>query len=393
MFVNASSGALVPISGTDPIRGEWTHQAFIPDPLPVESPALSPTTYLAIANARAALASLDSTAQRLPNPTLLRLPTLRREAQSTSALEGTYAPLADVLVADEDAPPTAELNEVLNYVRMATMGFARFERGEPLSIPLIGDLHRELMRKTALSASSGSIRDSQVVIGRRDGADPNDFPVRSARFVPAPPGFALETGIRDLVDWMRTDRSTTVDPIVAAALAHHQFETLHPFSDGNGRIGRYLIVVHLGMLGVLREPTLTVSPWFEARRPDYYDRLLSVSASGDWDPFVRFFADGLNDAATRTRDKMVELVDVQSTLKDIVRASTLRADSAQSLVDFAVANPSFTVRDVAAALDLSYVRANKLVAQLVDLSIVMPAGQDSYNRRFFAPRVIEVLVK
>lgn len=393
MFQNDRPGALVPVSGTDPVLGDWTHHAFVPNPLPDEMPPLESATYLAVANARAALAALDSTARQLPNPTLLRLPTLRREAQSTSALEGTYAPLTEVLTADEDDPATAELVEVLNYVRMANLGFSRIGSGQSLSLPLLSELQGILMRGTPLHEVSGRVRGGQVVIGRRPDADPFGFPVHAARFVPAPPGYALETGVRDLIDWMRADHSSGIDPVVAAAMSHYQFETLHPFRDGNGRLGRFLIVLHLQSTGVLSEPTLTVSPWFETRRSDYYDRLLAVSTHADWDAFIRFFSQGLQSAADQTHHQMRALVAVQAELKDRVRSSTLRADSAHALVDLAVANPSFTVRKVESDLNLSYGRANKLVGQLVELGILRAVDPNAYNRRFYAPRVLTVLTQ
>ena len=176
-------------------------------------------------------------------------------------------------------------------------------------------------------------------------------------------------------------------------MSHYQFETLHPFRDGNGRLGRLLIVLHLLTTGVLSEPTVTVSPWFEARRSDYYDRLLSVSARGDWDNYVRFFAAGLREAADVTRGQMIALVTVQKELMAKLRASSLRADNASALVDFAVRNPSFTVRNVEAALGISYGRANSLVRQLVDLDILDVVNPSDYKRRFFAPRVLQVLMR
>lgn len=354
-------------------------------------PALSGATYLRVADARAALAALDSTGQHLPDPTLLRSPTLRAEAQSTSALEGTYAPLDEVLVADEDEPGSVDLREILNYVRMAAYGFAWFGEGRPVSTSLLCELNALLMRGMPLAEVSGRLRDEQVVIGRRSGADLAGFAVHAARFVPAPPGAPLRTGLGDLVDWLRTDHVGRIDPVVAASMAHYQFEALHPFRDGNGRLGRLLVVLHLQRTGVLQEPTLTVSPWFEARRAEYYDRLLAVSTDGDWDAFVGFFATGLQAAAELTRRQMVALVTVQSELKDVVRSSTLRADSAQALVDLAVAHPTFTVRRVEADLGLSYGRANKLVGQLVDLGVLAAVDPDAYKRRFYAPRVLDVL--
>ncbi|WP_425466010.1 Fic family protein [Nesterenkonia populi] len=238
-------GSLVDISGHDPDLGAWHHKAFVPAPLPTESPELKPQTYLTIANARAALAALDSTARLLPNPRLLRMPTLRREAQSTSALEGTYAPLAEVLTADEEDTLTPELIEIFNYVAMANMGFGWIDKGMPVTLTLLEDLQGVLMRATPLESQSGRLRDRPVVIGRRDDVEPEELPVFASRFVPAPPGDHLRTGVGDLVDWIRIDHSSTIDPVVSAAMAHYQFESLHPFRDGNGRLGRFLIVLHL----------------------------------------------------------------------------------------------------------------------------------------------------
>lgn len=392
MFQRTAPGKLVTITGQDPLLGSWQHKAFIPNPLDhVGGPDLSPRTNLVIADARAALAALDSTARLLPNPALLRLPTLRREAQSTSALEGTHAPLAEVLVADDEEPPTVELVEILNYVRTANYGFAWIAERRPISASFLSDLQGILMRGTPLAPASGRLRDTQVVIGRRAGADPRALPVYNARFVPAPDGVELESGVDALVAWLREDHRGHIDPVVAAAMSHYQFETLHPFHDGNGRIGRLLVVLHLVAAGVLSEPTLTVSPWFEARRGDYYDRLLGVSTTGDWDGFVAFFAEGLRQAADSTRVEMLALVAVQAELKAIVRSSALRADSAHALVDLAVANPSFTVRKVEADLNISYGRANKLVGQLCDLGVLQVVDPNAYKRRFFAPRVLEVL--
>lgn len=393
MFVNDSVGSLVDIAGSDPKSGDWKHAAFVPTPLPASMPELTAPTFLAVADARAALAALDSTASQLPNPTMLRMPALRREAQSTSALEGTYAPLAAVLTADEEEPASIELVEILNYVRVADHGFAWITDDRPITVRLLEDLQGRLMRGTPGEPHSGAVRTTQVVIGRRPDADQRLPVVHTARFIPPPPGDRLTAGLSDLVQWLQTDHSQRIEPVVAAAMSHYQFETLHPFHDGNGRLGRLLIVMHLLRMGVLREPTLTVSPWFEARRTEYYARLLAVSTDGDWDGFIRFFAAGLREAADDTRDQMLKLLDVRTGLKDVIRASSLRADSAHSLVDLAVANPSFSVRKVETELGVSYGRANKLVGQLVDLGVLDVVDPGAYKRRFFAPRVLDVLTE
>lgn len=390
MFAKSASGVLVPIHGTDPRRGPWEHMAFVPNRLPDDSPDLTPHTYLLVADARAALAALDSTAQQLPNPQLLRRPALRREAQSTSALEGTHAPLSEVLTADDDQPVNTNLREIFNYVAAAEYALALQSEGRPLTLGVLRELQRILVKGTpSETTQAGQVRDIQVAIGHRTGES-----IVEARFVPHPPGDELSMRLRELVDWMQVDRSRSLDPVVAAAMAHYHFETLHPFNDGNGRIGRLLIVLQLYAAHVLSEPTLTVSPWLEARREDYYDFLLGVSTESRWDEWVGFFATGIEASATSTREQMLSLAQVQNSLKEQVRASRLRADSAHATVDFAVGHPSFTVRDLQEALGLTYGRTNKLVEQLIAINVLEPlAPFGTYNRRFCAPAVLEVLLR
>ena len=392
-FADGALGTLVPIGGTDPTYGAWTHYAFVPHPLPTTSPTLGGATYRAVADARAALAALDSTARRLPEPRLFRRPSLQAEAQSTSALEGTYAPLSEVLTADRDRPPNQDLREILNYVAMAEHAFRWVEDGRPPTVGLLGDLQAMLVRGTVHDdATAGAVREHQVVIGRRQDARPDEIPIRKARFVPPPPGLDLQAGLQALLTWM-DEAHPDFDPVVAAALAHYQFESLHPFADGNGRLGRLVIVLHLLQREVLLEPTLTVSPWFEARRSEYYDYLLGVSTAGDWDTYVGFFARGLEASARETHARMIALVDVQEAMKEAVRRSSLRADTAHLLVDFALAHVSFTVRDVERELPIAYARANILVSQLVELGLLAPLDDSGGARRFYAPQVYDVLVR
>lgn len=386
------TGQLVDIAGTDNTGQHWTHQAFVPHPLPSDSPELTGQTYRAVADARAAVAALDNTARRLPNPTLLRQPTLRREAQSTSALEGTYAPLEQVLTADEGSPSSAELREIINYVQMASEGIAWVSDGRPVTTGMLANLQGILRRGTHLVEVSGRLREVPVVIGQRAEVAPTAPAVERSRFVPAPPGDQLEVGVDSLVNWMNTDHSADIDPIVAVAMTHYQFETLHPFRDGNGRLGRFLIMVHLMLAGELSEPTLSVSPWFEERRARYYDSLLGVSTTGDWDSFVQFFARGITESARATLSQMLALTEVREELRQAVRASPLRAESAMALVDHAVAHPSFTVESAVHALDLTSGRARKLIYQFMELGLLRDVDPSAYRRRYFAPRVLDVLL-
>lgn len=381
----------MPITGSQHGR-DWTHHAFVPDPLGDESPELSQAAYRAVAEARAALAALDATAARLPNPRLLRHATLRLEAQATSALEGTYEPLAEVLGLEPTEASTNSMIEVLNYVTVAEVAFEWSEQGRPWSVSAFEEFHRLLMLGTHGERDFHGVRPIQVVVGRREDAGPNALAIKAARFVPPPPGDDLRIRLADLLHWAQTDHSSTCDPVVAAAKTHYTFEALHPFHDGNGRIGRLLIVLQLHRLGVLTEPSITVSPWFEARRQRYYDALLGVSTTGDWSTWVVMFAEGLAASATSARQRMLALTTVQDALKERVRASPMRTANARLLVDFAVTRPTFTVRQVADALDMKRPGAKKLIDNMVDLGVLAEYGHRNYARRFHAPEVLNVLL-
>lgn len=390
LFQNSPVGALVPISGTS-ASGPWQHHAFLPHPLGTTSPDLDAHTHRAVAEARAALAALDATAARLPNPRLFRHTALRIEAQSTAALEGTYEPLARV-IADEPAEgQDPSLREVLNFITVAETAYEWTGAGGPWSVPTLSELHRLLMAGTRSEREFHGVRPIQVVIGVRDNVPLRANAVESARFVPPPPGDELVDRVRGLLDWMQTDHGAAIDPVVAAGMAHYAFEALHPFHDGNGRIGRLLIVLQLHHLGVLTEPTITVSPWFEARRQQYYDALFGVSTVGDWSTWLAFFAEGLADSAVRARRSMLALTEVQAELKESLQRSTVRTAKAQKLVDFAVARPTFTVTQAGEALGMKYPGTKRLLESLVSLNVLAEYGDRKYNRRFHAPAVHRVL--
>ena len=336
--------------------------------------------------ATAALARLDGAARLVPNPALLRRPTLRREAQSTSALEGTYAPFADVLAADRDDAEnlTAEIREVLNFESTAELAFS-WPEDRRLTVGMLGELQATLVHGTAGELSdAGGLRDRIVVIGARG------RPLRDARFVPPPPGDQLRAGVEALLDWVFAPPE--LPTVVQAAMTHYQFETLHPFSDGNGRIGRLLVIVQLLRGAVIREPLLVVSPWFEARRERYQDALLALSRSGDWDAWIDFFAEGVAAAAAESRAKVEKLVALQNTLRARVQHAKKRG-AAERLAADLVGGPYVTVSTVARMYGLSFQGAKKIVWTLVDLKILTPAPFSGPRgaQMFVAPDVLRVL--
>ena len=394
LFRKAPFGKLVPITGSLPGGYAWDHWAFLPDPLGDESPELSGRAYRHVGEARAALAALDSTAQRLPNPKLFRSSTLRLEAQSTAALEGTYEPLARVLAADSDDVQDPSLREVLNYVGVAETAFGWAEQGRGWGLSALADLQGALVRGTPSEREhSGQVRPVQVMIGRREGVAASEIPIKAARYVPPPPGADLEARLRDLIGWMQADHGGRIDPVVAAGMGHYEFEALHPFHDGNGQLGRLLIVLQLYASGVLTEPTLSVSTWFEARRTEYYNALLAVSTDGDWSTWIEFFAQGLAESADAARTRMLALAAVQAGLKDHLQTTPIRTANARLLIDFAIGQPTFTVAQAARALGIGNPGAKKLIDSLANHGILAPYDERAYARRFHAPRVLEVLLE
>jgi Fic family protein len=378
-------GRLVPILGPDPVSHEIVEgRAFLPDPLPRDI-TLSTPTWNRVNAASAALARLDGAARLMPRPELLRRPALRREAQSTSALEGTFAPFADVLAADRDDKQniSAEVREILNFESMAELAFSWPEE-RPMTISMLSELQRTLVRDTASELSdAGSLRDRIVVIGARGrGFD-------DARFVPPPPGDQLRSGVEELLRWI--EEPPDLPTVVQASMAHYQFETLHPYSDGNGRLGRLLVIVQLLRGALIREPLLVVSPWFEQRRSAYQEALLNLSLDGDWDAWIAFFAEGVASSATESQRKVERLVELQSDFRSEVQRARKRG-IAERLAGDLIGNPYVTGREVARQYGISGQGAHNALKALADLGILELGGTRSSGAHIYvARRVVEVV--
>jgi Fic family protein len=384
-FAGSPIGSLIPISGTDGRTGEtYDHFAFAAEPLD-GPPELTTETWNRVTAASRALGRLQHGARLVTNPGLLRRPTLRREAQSTSALEGTYAPLDEVLAADIIATEnrSSALSEVMNFVTAAERGFDWVDEGRAITSGLLCELHRILVRGTpADNEEAGRIRRLQVVIGSRSGS------VYDSRFIPMPEGPQLVAGVGDLIDWMATGH-TSIDPIVAAAMSHYQFETLHPFNDGNGRIGRLLIVLQLVKDGVLEQGLLSVSPWFEQRRDEYQELLAEVSASGDWSPWVGFFAQGIEASAIDTARRIERLMDLQLEFHESIRTANFRG-LIRDVADILIGTPYVTIPNLRDQTGATYQAANVVVQRLMSLGILEQVPSTG-TMVFRAPAVLRIL--
>ncbi|MFF1572654.1 Fic family protein [Leifsonia sp. NPDC058292] len=332
-----------------------------------------------------ALGRLEQGARLVPNPALLRRPTLQREAQSTSALEGTYAPIEEVMAADliDSHSRSSALREVINYIVAAERAFDWIDSGRTLTIGLLGELHQLLVSGTAADTEeAGRIRKIQVVIGSRGGS------VYDARFIPAPTGTTLHASVQDLIDWMRPDGGEGINSIVKAAMAHYQFETLHQFNDGNGRIGRLLIVLQLVTDGLIGQGLLSVSPWFERRREQYQDLLSEVSASGDWDSWIDFFARGIESSARDTASRMSELLEVQAHYHAIITESGTRG-VVRDIADVLIGSPYVTIPFLVSQTGKTYPAVKTAVARLIELG-VLEERPGASPHLFRAPLVVAV---
>ena len=280
---------------------------------------------------------------------------------------------ADVI---ESGQRSSALREVLNFVEAAEVGFASLDDGHRLSLPLLRQLHALLVSGTsAETQDAGRIRTIQVAIGSRGGG------LEDARFVPMPAGAQLEAGAQDLMDWISSTPADR-DAVVAAAMAHYQFETLHPFNDGNGRIGRLLIVLQLLQDGALANSLLSVSPWFEARRERYQDELADVSRTGQWDPWVRFFAEGIEASAIDTARRIERVLDVQDDYQRRLLESNIRG-IARDIAKFVVGAPFVDIPTLREFTGKSYQAASDAVGKLVDLHILEELQIQGGNRRIF----------
>lgn len=391
-LANSPVGTTVPISGFDArIGADYAIDAYIPHDLPNEL-KLPDSTWLVITEARAALARLDAMADLIPNPRLITRVVTRREAIGTSALEGTFAALPEVMAAEvleasnqrENIAP--DVAEVLNYTRAAAYAFDWIDE-RPITWGLISSLQALMVEGTSSDGpKAGEIRDSQVFIGTKN------RPIHKARFVPPPPGDALRAMCDRWLSWLLADEPRQTIPLLArVAMAHYQFETLHPFTDGNGRVGRLVMVLQLMAERELSQPILSVSVWLTERASEYRDHLLRVSQSGEWAPWIEFLATAVRDEAHAGYQRIKRLLVLKEELAQSVRANLPRGRLAIDIADDLIANPVLNVADVVTRYRRSDQASRNAIAQLVKLNVLEPYGDDRYDRLFWNRRVFQVI--
>ena len=361
-------------------------EAFIPDPLPPDPPlALDEHLRGLLDTAYVALGRLDGMSLLLPSASLLIYMYIRKEAVLSSQIEGTQSSLADLLLFEmESAPgvPIDEVREVSNYVAAMNHGLDRLRSGLPLSLRLMREIHAVLLAKGRGSdREPGEFRRSQNWIG---GTRPGN-----ARFVPPPANAVLEC-MASLERFLHDDPVRT-SPLVKAALAHVQFETIHPFLDGNGRLGRLLVTFLLCAHDVLRQPMLYLSLYFKTHRDRYYELLQSVRTDGDWEAWVDFFLSGVIETAeqaTNTAGRLLRLFDAdRQRIQELGRA----AGSALRVHERLQVTPITSIARAAAKLSLSVPAVTNSLERLQSLGLVRELTGHRRNRLYAYDEYIRTL--
>lgn len=360
------------------IRQLTGYLAFIPKSLPPDPPIrMDDELWSLLSRADRALGRLDGSTETLPNPDLFVFMYVRKEAVLSSQIEGTQASLMDVLEFEERALEPRrpqDVEEVVNYVAAMNHGLGRLSEIE-VSLRLIKEIHAQLLAGVRGSERSpGEFRQTQNWIGSPG------CTLTTASFVPPPP-HEMNSALHNLEKFLHD--LTPMPDLIKVGLAHAQFETIHPFLDGNGRIGRLLITFLLCEKKILKRPLLYLSYFFKRHRTEYYDRLQAIRDQGDWEGWLKFFLRGVYQVAHEATETARRIANIREDHREMVTGQLGRgAGTALTLLEELFRRPIVTVNRVREATQVSYANANNLVKQLSDLGLLRETTGHKRNRRF-----------
>jgi Fic family protein len=365
--------------------GEEQVRAFVPPALPPDPPLRLEPLQRILEQANQALGRLDGLASALPDLSLFIYAYVRKEAVLSSQIEGTQSSLSDLLLFENNEAPGAPLEdvrEVSNYVAALNHGLARLRGGFPLSLRLIREIHGVLLSKGRGSEKQpGEFRTSQNWIG---GTRPGN-----AAFVPPPPEMVMECmGALEL--FLHAERSD-LPLLIRAGLVHVQFETIHPFLDGNGRLGRLLITFLLCAGGALREPILYLSLFFKAHRQAYYELLDRVRTTGDWEAWLDFFLAGVKDTAEQAIAAARRILDVLDRDRQNIESLGRAAPSVLRVFHYAQMNPILSIADASAKTGISFPTVASAVAHMQRLGVLREITRKRRKRLFVYDAYLAIL--
>ena len=365
-------------------KTQMGYTAFIPADLPPEPPvSLDGDLGLLLSRADQALGAINTIATILPNPELLVAMFIQKEALLSSQIEGTQSSLVDVLGAEEDHEPTSDVGEVVNYINAMRYGLDRIHEDDfPMSLRLLREIHNILMQQVRggkAPLTPGEFRITQNWIGGSN--------LNNARYVPPPP-YEMLAGLDNLEKYLHGEEETPV--LIRCALIHYQFETIHPFNDGNGRLGRLLITFFLVWQGVMDEPMLYLSAYLKTHQQEYYDRLQQVRTSGNFEAWVHFFLEGV----VTVSDQVVKTTKAIQRLERIDTDRILEGKSGHSgvlLLRYLMEQPVVRVKDVEEKLKISYSKANNLLSEMETLGFMKQITEGRRNRKFIYREYVDIL--
>ncbi len=374
-------------------QGQWltistageTAKAFLPPCLPPQPPIEMERLYQHLERANHALGRLDGVASILPDTPLFLYMYVRKEALLSSQIEGTQSSLSDLLLHESDeAPgvPLEDVTEVSCYVAAMTHGLERIRGGFPLSLRLIREIHEKLLANSrGANKLPGTFRQSQNWIG---GTRPGN-----ALFVPPPPQHVVDL-MSDLERFIHAD-TPSIPLLIKAGLVHVQFETIHPFLDGNGRLGRLLITFLLCTQGILKDPILYLSLYFKTHRQRYYDLLQRVRETGDWEEWLTFFLDGVAETSVQAADTAKDILNLFDADRRRIENLGRPAASALRVHQLLQQKPILSIPDAAQQVGISTPTVAKSVAHLEKLGMVREITGKKSGRLFVYDDYLTIL--
>ena len=375
-FENSSAGLCIKT-----LKDYW---AFIPHPLPPDINYDKPLIRL-LSEADRLLGELSGTGRLLANPYLLIAPYIRREAVSSSRIEGTQASLNDLFyfeATESEKQNTPDVREVKNYVRAMEYGVDRLEK-LPISIRLICEIHRVLMEDVrGHRATPGEIRRSQNWVG------PPGCSLQEATYMPPP----VEEMKNTLGEWEKYLHSAPdAPPLIQCALMHYQFEAIHPFLDGNGRVGRLLVTFFLWEKGLLTQPLLYLSAFFDRFRDEYYSRLLSVSKYGDWQGWIEFFLRGVINQAKDAISDAKKIIELHEEYRYRLETTKKIPESSHRLIEAIFVSPVLSIAGLSKKWNMPFNSVKTGVLRLVKIGILHEATGKRRNKLYVASDLIKLL--
>ena len=367
------------------LSGEMAYKSFVPNPLPPAPPIeLTEDIISLLVKANSQLAVLESVATRIPNVELFVSMYVRKEALMSSQIEGTQATLEDVLDPMLDANTNRNVADVVNYIKATEFAINRLQT-LPLCNRLIKETHAVLMEGVrGQEKSPGEFRYSQNWIGGQGST------LKNARYIPPSPD-DMQDAMSDLEKYINADDN--LDALIRVALIHYQFETIHPFLDGNGRVGRLLITLFLMEKKVLSTPALYISYFLKKNRVEYYDRMTEVRTKGNYEQWVKFFLQAIMESAEDATATIDELIALHDTNVSVISKLGRAAKNAVLVFNYLESNPIIEIRKTAEALGITFNTTSSAVNRLVDAGILVQTSDNSRNRTFAYEAYLDILRK